>query len=180
MTTFAQSLDRSRLITVVGVVGFAAALAAGSQVAIPIPGTPVPITLQPFLVVLAGMMLGPMAGAASMLLYIAAGMSGLPVWAPIGAPGLARLVGPTGGYIIAYPAAAWVAGALVRRSTSFLARWGAAVAGVLVLYLGGLAQLSFFAHGVANAVKIGITPFALLDGAKALVAAAITGKRQNG
>src|SRR5512146_841543 len=84
MTTLARSLDRSRLITVVGIVGFAAALAAGSQVAIPIPGTPVPITLQPFLVVLAGMMLGPVAGAASMLLYIAAGMSGLPVWAPIG------------------------------------------------------------------------------------------------
>lgn len=180
MTTLARSLDRSRLITVVGIVGFAAALAAGSQVAIPIPGTPVPITLQPFLVVLAGMMLGPVAGAASMLLYIAAGMSGLPVWAPIGAPGIARLAGPTGGYLIAYPAAAWVAGALARRSTSFLARWGAAIAGVVVLYLGGLAQLSFLSGGIANAIKIGVTPFALLDGAKALVAAAITSKRPNG
>src|SRR5207253_2768392 len=63
-----------------GAVGFAAAVAAASQIAIPLPFTPVPITLQPMLVILAGMMLGPAAGAASMALYLAAGALGLPVF----------------------------------------------------------------------------------------------------
>src|SRR3954470_21201652 len=98
-----------------GVVGFAAAVAAASQVAIPLPFTPVPITLQPMLVILAGMMLGPAAGVASMGLYLAAGAAGLPVFTPIGAPGIARFFGPTGGYLLAYPAAAFVAGALAQR-----------------------------------------------------------------
>ena len=98
-----------RRATAVGVVGFAAALALASQVAIPVPGTPVPITLQPFVVVLAGLWLGPVAGAASMLLYLAAGALGLPVFAPMGAMGVARLAGPTGGYLLAWPLAAWIA-----------------------------------------------------------------------
>src|SRR5207302_8075275 len=101
---------------------FAAAVAAASQIAIPLPWTPVPVTLQPMLVILAGMMLGPVAGAASMLLYLAAGAAGLPVFTPIGAPGIARFVGPTGGYLIAYPAAAWVAGTLAFRAGSWRGR----------------------------------------------------------
>ena len=104
-----ESESRESRVKIVGIVGFAIALAAASQVAIPLPFTPVPITLQPLVVVLAGLMLGPVAGAASMLLYLAAGAAGLPVFAPIGAPGIARFLGPTGGYLIAYPAAAFVA-----------------------------------------------------------------------
>src|SRR4029079_14886657 len=92
----------------VGIVGFAAAVAAASQIAIPIPGTRVPFTLQPMLVVLAGMLLGPAAGATSMLIYLLAGAAGLPVFAPIGLPGIARFFGPTGSYLLAYPAAAVV------------------------------------------------------------------------
>src|SRR5882724_7590674 len=109
MTTIAQrpALSAQRAF---GIIGFAAAVAAASQIAIPLPFTPVPITLQPMLVILAGMMLGPVAGAASMALYLAAGAAGLPVFTPIGAPGIARFFGPTGGYLIAYPAAAYVAG----------------------------------------------------------------------
>src|SRR6185503_5326584 len=118
MTTLALSPRRSATVTAVGIVGFAAAVAAASQVAIPIPGTPVPFTLQPMLVILAGMWLGPVAGAASMLLYLAAGAVGLPVFTPLGAPGIARFFGPTGGYLMAYPVAAYVAGALCRRATS--------------------------------------------------------------
>jgi len=78
MTTLTQSLGRSQRITLIGIVGFAAAVAAASQIAIPLPWTPVPITLQPMLVILAGMFLGPVAGAASMALYLAAGAAGLP------------------------------------------------------------------------------------------------------
>src|SRR5436305_14263934 len=143
MRTFA---DRPSFVAdhaaLIGVVGFALAVAAASQIAIPLPFTPVPITLQPMLVILAGMMLGPGAGAASMLLYLAAGALGLPVFTPIGAPGIARFLGPTGGYLIAYPAAAYVAGWLTARSRLFAARWIAGVSGMAVIYLGGIAQLA--------------------------------------
>src|SRR5215467_7736497 len=122
MTTVARSAPRSSRITIIGIVGFAAAVAAASQVAVPLPWTPVPVTLQPMLVVLAGLWLGPVAGAASMALYLLAGASGLPVFTPLGAPGIARFFGPTGGYLLAYPAAAYVSGALARRTTTFLGR----------------------------------------------------------
>ena len=168
---------RSAAVTVFGVVGFALILAAASQVAIPLPFTPVPITLQPLVVVLAGLMLGPIAGAASMVLYLAAGAAGLPVFAPIGAPGIARFFGPTGGYLIAYPAAAFVAGALARRFPTLLGRWLAAVAGSAVILLGGVAELSLLDASVARALAIGLTPFALLDVVKAFIAALIAGRR---
>ena len=161
----------------IGVVGFAAAVAAASQIAIPLPWTPVPITLQPMLVILAGMLLGPVAGAASMLMYLAAGAAGLPVFTPVGAPGFARFLGPTGGYLIAYPAAAYVAGMLAQRATSRGGRWLAGVAGTAVIYLGGIAQLSLLSGGFARAVQLGVTPFAALDIVKAFVAAVIAAPR---
>src|SRR5437762_11928752 len=144
MSTLSRTIAPARdaRLTIAGVVGVALALAAASQVAIPLPFTPVPITLQPLVVVLAGLMLGPVAGAASMVLYLAAGAAGLPVFAPIGAPGLALFFGPTGGYLIAYPAAAFVAGALGRRAPTLLGRWLAATARSAVILLGGVAELT--------------------------------------
>lgn len=176
MTTLTQTLG-SRRIAAVGIVGFAGAVAAASQIAIPLPFTPVPFTLQPMLVILAGMMLGPAAGAASMALYLAAGAAGLPVFTPIGVPGIARFFGPTGGYLLAYPAAAFVAGALARRATSLTSRSLAGVAGIAVIYLGGVAQLSLLNDSVVRAVQLGVTPFALLDLVKAFIAAAIAAPR---
>ncbi len=172
MTSTTVVVDRgpSRVVAI-GIAGFAAALAMASQVAVPIPGTPVPITLQPLVVVLAGMWLGPMAGAASMLLYLVAGAAGLPVFAPFGAPGIARFAGPTGGYLFAYPFAAFVAGALARRSTSLLGRWGAAMAGTTGLLAGGLEPLAEITGGVSSAVPLAIHPFLPLDAVKALIAA---------
>ena len=179
MTTLssAGSLPRSRGITILGIVGFAAAVAAASQIAIPLPWTPVPITLQPMLVILAGMLLGPTAGATSMVLYLAAGASGLPVFTPIGAPGLARFFGPTGGYLIAYPVAAVVAGVIAARAKSVSTRWLAGVAGIAVIYVGGIAQLSLLSGDFARAVQLGVTPFAALDIVKAFVAAVIASPR---
>jgi biotin transport system substrate-specific component len=177
MTTMTRSLTRSGRVTAIGIIGFAAAVAVASQIAIPLPWTPVPITLQPMLVILAGMFLGPAAGAASMVLYLAAGAVGLPVFTPIGAPGFARFFGPTGGYLIAYPAAAYVAGSLAQRATSFIGRWLAGVIGIAVIYVGGIAQLSLISGSVANAVHLGVTPFAGLDVVKAFVAAAIAAPR---
>jgi biotin transport system substrate-specific component len=162
---------RPSRVVAIGIVGFAAALALASQVAVPIPGTPVPITLQPLVVVLAGMWLGPVAGAASMVLYLCVGATGLPVFSPFGAPGIARFFGPTGGYLFAYPVAAFVAGALARRSSSLVGRWGAALAGTTVLLLGGLAQLAILNGSLAAALPLAIHPFLPLDAVKALVAA---------
>src|SRR5215831_4400031 len=157
-----EALRPSRL-AVIGVFGFALAVAAASQIAIPLPWTPVPITLQPMLVILAGMWLGPAAGATSMAVYLAAGAAGLPVFTPMGAPGIARFFGPTGGYLLAYPAAAYVAGALTRRANTLTTRWLAGVAGVAVIFVGGIAQLSVLNGSVGRAVALGVTPFAALD-----------------
>lgn len=173
MTTLTASLTQGRRLALPGTIGFALVLAAASQVAIPIPGTPVPITLQPMIVVLAGMMLGPALGAASMLLYLAAGAAGLPVFAPVGLPGIARFFGPTGGYLIAYPAAAWVAGFLARRMPSLAGRWVAATLGIAVLFVGGVTQLAVISGSLGRAIALGITPFALLDLGKAFLAALI-------
>ena len=134
MTTKTVALARPSRLTIVGIVGFAAAVAAASQIAIPLPFTPVPVTLQPMLVILAGMLLGPTAGVASMVLYLAAGAAGLPVFTPLGAPGIARFFGPTGGYLLAYPAAAFVAGMIALKRPSFGGRSLAGVMGIVVIF----------------------------------------------
>src|SRR3954468_20131578 len=107
MTTLAVAArsPRTRALSILLAVG---ALALASQFAMPLPGTPVPMTLQPLVVVLAGLLLGPLHAAIAMGAYLIAGPAGLPVFAPIGLPGIARLLGPTGGYLLAYPIAAAV------------------------------------------------------------------------
>ena len=177
MTTSTLAVTRrpSRVVAI-GILGFAVALALASQVAIPIPGTPVPITLQPLMVVLAGMWLGPVAGAASMILYLVAGAVGLPVFSPYGAPGFARFFGPTGGYLLAYPIAAFVAGALSLRARSLSGRWLAALVGTTVLLLGGLAQLTILTGSLSQALPLAIHPFVALDAVKVLVAALLVPK----
>ena len=174
----ALSLTQDKRIALVGVVGFAVALAAASQIAIPLPGTPVPFTLQPMIDVLAGLMLGPTLGAASMTLYLLLGALGVPVFTPVGAPGIARLLGPTGGYLIAYPFAAYVTGWVGRRGLSLAGRFGAALAGMVLIFLGGLAQLTVLTGSASQAVAIGVTPFALFDVAKAFLAALISRPRR--
>src|SRR5882762_9124912 len=90
-------------------------VAGAAQVSIPLPGTPVPMTLQPMAVLLVGGLLGARLGALSMIVYLAMGAAGLPVFtpSPLLLPGIARLFGQTGGYLLAYPVAAYAVGALV-------------------------------------------------------------------
>jgi biotin transport system substrate-specific component len=180
MTTATVQRFAAARIPAIGAIAFALVLAVASQVAIPLPGTPVPITLQPLVVVLAGLVLGPAAAAASMAMYLVAGAVGLPVFAPIGVPGVGRLFGPTGGYLLAYPAAAVVAGMLGRRrrngeGVTFARRALAATAGIFVLYLGGVAQLAVLTGDLGRAVAIGVPPFVAFDLLKAIVAAALAG-----
>ncbi|HEX5972886.1 MAG TPA: biotin transporter BioY [Gemmatimonadaceae bacterium] len=175
MTTVALAArtTRTRAIGILVAVG---ALALASQFALPLPGTPVPLTLQPLLVVLAGLVLGPIDAAVAMVLYLGLGAAGLPVFQPIGAPGIARLLGPTGGYLLAWPVAAGVTGWLGANRESFATRSLAAMAGILVMYVGGIAQLSLLSGSVVTAAVIGALPFVAADAVKALVAAGIAGR----
>jgi len=150
-----------------------------AQVSIPLPFTPVPFTLQPMVVLLAGAALGPRLGMTSQILYLALGLAGLPVFAasPVLPQGLARLLGPTGGYLMSYPFAAFVAGYLAelgfdrRYLTSVLAM----TAGLSVVFAYGVAWLAFgVPHvGLTAAVAAGLVPFVGADLIKVLLAATI-------
>lgn len=151
---------------VIGVAAFAVATALSARVALALPGTPVPFTFQPLLVLLCGALLGARLGAASQTLYLAAGIAGLPVFAAGG--GAAYLLGPTGGYLLAYPAAAWMVGAL--SGAGAVRMLGALLAGLATIYAGGVAWLA--AVGTVDAaVALGLRPFLLADLVKALLAA---------
>ena len=177
MSDSTMVLARGRVRTSAKVVGFALLTAIAAQAAIPIPGTPVPLALAPMAVVLAGLWLGPAAGAASMTLYLLAGAAGLPAFAPVGLPGIARLVGPTGGYLLAYPAAAALTGLIGRRFPRSAGRIAAAVLGMVVIHLGGVAQLSILTGSVATGAMLGSAPFLAGDAIKAIVAGAIAPRR---
>ncbi len=179
MSSSATTIVRDRQLTAVGIVGFAATMAIAAQIAIPIPGTPVPFTLQPLAVVLAGLWLGPVAGATSMVLYLLAGAVGLPVFSPIGAPGVLRLIGPTGGYLLATPAAAAIAGLVGRRFPAFAGRMLASFLGIAMLYVGGVMQLELLTGSLSRAAALGSTPFILADLGKVVVAAIISPARAN-
>jgi biotin transport system substrate-specific component len=178
MTTLvlAARTSRSRALGIVVAVG---ALALASQLAVPLPGTPIPLTLQPFVVVLAGLLLGPIDAAIAMVVYLLAGAAGLPVFTPMGPPGLARLLSPTGGYLLSYPLAAAVAGWLGAGRERFATRSLAAVAGMATLYLGGLAQLLVLTGSLATAAVMGVLPFAAADLVKSMVAGAVSGPRRD-
>ncbi len=122
---------------------FAAVIAVGSLVAVPVGGAPVPVTLQTFAVLLAGAVLGARRGLLAVLLYLAVGLAGLPVFAQ-GFGGPAVLGRPTLGYLLAFPLAAWVVGAAAERSAR--STWGVR-AGMLVAG-GVLASLVVYALGV--------------------------------
>jgi biotin transport system substrate-specific component len=151
-----------------GVAAFAVATALSAKVAVPLPGTPVPFTFQPLMVMLAGALLGARLGAASQLAYLAAGMAGLPVFVAGG--GIAYLLGPTGGYLLAYPLAAFVIGSLVGRGAGSALL--ALLAGLGVIYAGGLAWLAAVGT-VDSAVAAGLRPFLMADLVKVLLAVVV-------
>jgi len=146
---------------------FAALTALGAQVAIPI-GT-VPITLQVLFVLLSGLILGPRLGFLSQALYIFLGLIELPVFAHLSSgPGV--LYGPTGGYLLAFPIAAFITG-LVRKSNKAIKLAGSLV-GVGVIYLLGWGRLSLL-MGPSKAFYVGVLPFIGVDVAKAVIAVII-------
>lgn len=162
---------------------FAALTALGARVSIPLPFTPVPVTLQVIFPLLAGLLLGSKRGALSQAEYVAAGLAGLPVFAK-GGSGLAHLLGPTGGYLLGFVVAAFVVGELaaIMRTTK-VATFLASLAGVAVIYLCGALWLAAWlgvarhlapAACLTQAWKLGVLPFIAVDVAKALVVAMVT------
>ncbi len=141
----------------VAVVLGAATVALAAQVAVPLPFTPVPMTLQPLAVLVVGGLLGVRLGAAALALYVALGALGLPVFTPVGPPGAARLLGPTGGYLLAYPVAAAVTGWLAAGPPA--RTLVACAAGMVVIHVGGSAQLAILTGDVAAATRFGLVPF---------------------
>ncbi len=153
-------------------VGGSLLIALAAQVAVPLPLSPVPVTAQTYAILVVGAALGRRLGLASVALYIVEGMAGLPVFAPGGAPGVARLLGPTGGYLVGFAAAAFVVGWLCERGFDrHLARCAAAMfAGELVVYAFGLPWLARFVPA-ERVLAAGLIPFIPGDLVKLALAA---------
>lgn len=180
--TTAHAMTRLRARRAAAVLTFALLTALAARAAVPLPFTEVPLTLQTLVVSLAGVLLGPVLGASSQALYLLAGAAGLPVFAAGG--GAAYLLGPTGGYLLAYPVAAAVTGLLAPaprvaradggtelRRLALLA--GAIFVGTLVVFAGGAAQLAILTGDAARAVRVGVIPFIPGDLVKVLLALVI-------
>ncbi len=168
------SLDKT-VCAVVGVISFIALTAAGAYIRIPLPFTPVPITLQTFFVLLAGAMLGKRLGSLSQAGYLLVGIFGLPVFTG-GLYGFARLFGPTGGYLLGFVLAAFVIGRLLGKDNEapFVKIVAAMLVGLAILFVTGTAQLAFVMHiPFDKAVALGILPFIPGDIIKLLAAATI-------
>ncbi|MDH4348455.1 MAG: biotin transporter BioY [Gemmatimonadota bacterium] len=146
-------------------------VALAAQVAVPLPYSPVPLTLQGLAVLLVGGLFGGSVGAASMVLYLLAGAYGAPVFA-FGGSGLARLLGPTGGYLLAFPLAAFIAGRLAARG-QFLRCLFAAAIGMVAIHAAGLAQLTILLGDSARPLAMGVIPFVVQDSLKVALAALV-------
>ena len=180
-----ESRQATLAIRAAAVVFMTLLTAAAAQVSFSIPFTAIPFTMQPMVVLIAGMVLGPRLGMASQLLYLAAGMTGLPVFAisPTLPMGAARLIGPSGGYLLSYPCAAFVTGWLAAQGfdrrywTSLLAM----AAGLVVIYACGVTWLGLLSSAVVGQPAIGLNaalaagfyPFIVADALKIVLAAGL-------
>jgi len=162
-------LDWTRTVGIV--VAFSLLTALSAQVVIPM--WPVPMTGQTFVVLLTGALLGSRLGAAAMIVYLIEGASGLPFFQQ-GNFGIAYLLGPTGGYLVAFPAAAYVTGAFAEHGWDkrFLTAAAAMLIGSLLILLSGWAWLSVL-RNPSYAFQAGVAPFIIGDIVKIVAAAAV-------
>jgi biotin transport system substrate-specific component len=175
LATRAARLENRAVSVAFGVTAFVVMMALGAHVRIPLPFTPVPITLQTFFLSLAGATLGPVFGVASQVVYLFLGAVGVPVFA--GGSGLMYLVqSATTGYLIGFVAAAALVGWLIRSRKDPGIAWilFSMAAGNLVVYTSGILWLSLYLHvSPVNAIAIGVVPFLAGDVAKACAAAGL-------
>jgi biotin transport system substrate-specific component len=141
--------------------------------AMPLPFTPIPLTLANFGVLLVGLTLGSRRGLAALTLYLAAGAMGAPVFAPSALSGVAQLLGPTGGYLISYPFVAFLAGWIAEGGPKTFTRYAlASVAGEILLFVSGVAWIMVLLHApLARAANFGLYPFIFAEVIKVLAAA---------
>lgn len=168
---------RQALSSALWISGLAILTGVGAQIVVPT--VPVPFTLQTFFVLLAGALLGPHKGAAAQMAYLAMGATGLPVFAGF-AGGFPFLLGPTGGYLLAFPFAAWVTGVLLHETPLFtrLPRWLAAAiamsAGSTVIFAMGVTQLNYvLLHDWDASFNAGFISLQMWDAVKIAAAAGI-------
>ena len=177
-----SSISQERTLEVASqvalVVGASLFVALCAHVTIPLmPLTPVPLTAQNFGVLLAGLLLGSRRGFAALALYLMEGTVGLPVFNPIGPGGVAQLLGPTGGFLMAYPFVAFLAGYIFDCGAKSFAR--AAIAGFMaeiLLFAGGLTWLYVYTHSLAKAAYLGLYWFLSAEVMKVMFAAAIAAR----
>ena len=174
----AESFQASLLGRITLVVAASVLVAACAHVTLPLPFTPVPLTLQTFAVILICMFLGPIAGFSAMILYLAEGAMGMPVFSPQGPGGIAQLLGPTAGYLFSYPLAAAAAGWTVRALPKITSRFTRAVlAGVaanIIFFALGAAWLAQLLHLSGPAVwTLAVAPFLLGEVIKITAAAGL-------
>jgi biotin transport system substrate-specific component len=158
-------------------------MALCAHIVIPLPWTPVPITGQNFGVLLVALLLGARRGAMALALYLVEGAAGLPVFSPIGAPGIARFVGPSAGYLFSYPFAAWITGFISERTASLASAarrsagvLAAAFTGEVVMLGAGCAWLAAgMGLGWQKAIAVGLTPFLGAEAIKVAVLFALAG-----
>ncbi len=173
----ARSMEYAKQAAIVIAASLFVALCA--RVTVPLPFTPVPLTLQNFGVLTVGLLLGSRRGFAALALYLVEGAFGLPVFSPsILGGGIAQILGPTGGFLMAYPLVAFVAGWIYeRRSVQGSHRFGwaalSSVAAELVLFAGGLSWLAVLTHSVSLALRYGLYWFVFAEVIKVLMAAAV-------
>jgi biotin transport system substrate-specific component len=155
-----------------------------ARATLPLPFTPVPLTLQNFGVLTVGLLLGSRRGFAALALYLAEGVCGMPVFSPaILGSGITHILGPTGGFLMAYPVVALTAGWIYeRRSTKSQSRFAwaalASTAAELVLFAGGLSWLALLTHSVSLAIKYGLYWFVFAEVIKVLMSAAVVARWQ--
>ena len=155
------------------VIGATAFVALCAHISIPLGFTPVPITLQPFAVLLLGLLLTPRDSFAAMTVYLLEGAAGMPVFSPHGPGGVAQLFGFSGGYLLAAPFAAAVAGLLYRacKQRAWAAFAGAAVGDLILLTTGALWLEALTHANVSTLLNVSVVPFLVSDAAKVIAAA---------
>jgi biotin transport system substrate-specific component len=161
------------------VVGASLFVALCAHITIPIPGTPVPLTVQNFGVLLVGLLLGSRRGFVALALYLAEGATGMPVFSPVGMGGVGHLLGPTGGFLFAYPVVAWLAGYVMEHGRKTFARAAlGALLGEVVLFASGLTWLAVLTHSVTQAFRWGLYWFLFAEVIKVMMAAGIAARWQ--
>ncbi|HVI11085.1 MAG TPA: biotin transporter BioY [Candidatus Binatia bacterium] len=159
------------------VIGASLFVALCARITVPLPFTPVPLTLQNFGVLLVGLVLGRRRGFAALALYLAEGAIGLPVFNPTGPGGVAQLLGPTGGFLLAYPFVAWLAGFVMERGRkTFASAAAGAFLAEILLFAGGLSWLAVLTHSVAQAFRWGLYWFVFAEAIKIMMAAGIAAR----